>query len=60
GNALLHKVTSLSVGTVKSVGSAAASGMSADAFGSGASQMSGSMSNHGLNSGYFKDKLNGK
>ncbi|HCL06724.1 MAG TPA: conjugative transposon protein TraJ, partial [Chitinophagaceae bacterium] len=33
GNALLHKVTSLSVGTVKSVGSAAASGMSADAFG---------------------------
>lgn len=60
GNALLHKVTSLTVGTAKSVGSAAAGGMSADAFGNSASKMSGSMSNHGINKGYFKDKLNGK
>lgn len=60
GNALLHKVTSFTVGAAKSAGSAAVGGMSADAFGNSASKMSGSMSDQGINNGYFKDKLNGK
>lgn len=60
GNALLHKVTSMTVGTAKAAGSAASGGMSADAFGNSASKMSGSMSSNGLSNGYFKDKLNGK
>lgn len=60
GNALLHKVTSFTIGAAKAAGSAASGGMSADAFGNSASKMSGSMSSNGLNNGYFKDKLNGK
>lgn len=60
GNALLHKVTSFTIGAAKSAGSAVAGGMSSDAFGSSAAKMSGSMSDHGINNGYFKDKLNRK
>lgn len=60
GNALLQKVTSLTIGAAKAAGSAASGGMSADAFGNSASKMSGSMSSNGLSNGYFKDKLNGK
>lgn len=59
GNALVHKVTSVMSSTVSKAATAGASGMSADAFGSGASAMSGNMSDNGANKGYFKDKLNG-
>lgn len=72
GNALLHKVSSYAVtaaskpfGMAKQVvtssgGAGGGSGMSADAFGDGASKMSGSMSDNGVSNGYFKDKLKGK
>lgn len=60
GNALLHKVTTMSVGAGKQAISVATSGMSADALGGSANQMSSSMSNSGVSGGYFKDKLNSK
>ncbi|MES2006368.1 MAG: conjugative transposon protein TraJ [Bacteroidota bacterium] len=60
GNALLEKVTRLSVGMSKNAASAAAGGMSSDALGSGANNMSSGMSEAGANNGYFKEKLGGK
>ncbi|MES2328219.1 MAG: conjugative transposon protein TraJ [Bacteroidota bacterium] len=60
GNALLHKVSSFTSSAVSKTTSAAMSGMSADAFGSGASNMSSGMSDAGVNDGYFKEKLGGK
>lgn len=59
GNTLLHKVTSFSISATKSAGSAM-TGMASDAFGNAASKMSTGMSETGVSSGYFKDKLNGK
>ncbi len=56
GNTLLHKVTSFSVGAAKSAGSAM-TGMASDAFGNAASKMSSGMSETGVSSGYFKDKI---
>lgn len=56
GNSLLHKVTSFSVGATKSAGSAM-TGMASDAFGNAASKMSSGMSETGVSSGYFKDKI---
>lgn len=60
GNALVHKISSFGSSIAKTASSAVSSGMSADAFGNSASKMSGSMSDNGVNSGYFKDKLSGK
>ncbi len=60
GNALVHKVTSVISSTATKAVSAAAGGMSADAFGNGASTMSKSMSDNAVSQGYFKDKLSGK
>ena len=60
GNALVEKVTRMSFGMTKNVASAAAGGMSSDAFGNGANNMSSSMSEAGANNGYFKEKIGGK
>lgn len=60
GNALLHKVSSFTSSAASKTVSTAMSGMSADAFGSGAAKMSSSMSDASVNKGYFKDKLGGK
>jgi len=61
GNALVHKVSSMASSAVKSVGMAASGGsMSADAFGNGASRMSGSMADNATSNNYFKDKIGGK
>jgi hypothetical protein len=60
GNSLLHKVTSMTTMAATKTVSSAMSGMSADAFGSGAANMSSSMSDAGLNKWYFKEKLGGK
>jgi hypothetical protein len=60
GNALLQKVSSFTTSAASKTVSAATSGMSADAFGNGAANMSQSMSDAGMTQGYFKDKLNGK
>jgi hypothetical protein len=60
GNALLEKVTRVSVGMAKNAASAVTGGMSSDALGSGANNMSSGMSEAGVSNGYFKDKLNGK
>lgn len=60
GNALLQKVTSVTVGAGKNAASVAATGMSADAMGSGANKMSNSMSDSAATGGYFKDKVSGK
>jgi hypothetical protein len=57
GNALLEKVTRVSVGAGKNAASAAAGGMSSDAFGAKANNMSSGMSEAGASNGYFKDKL---
>lgn len=54
GNALLHKVSSFTTSAAQNAASAGMSGMSADAFGSGANKMSSGMSEAGVNSGYFK------
>jgi len=62
GNTLLFKVSSAfssASRTVVNAGSSTA-GMAADALGNGASRMAGSMSGHGVSSGYFNDKENGK
>ncbi len=59
GNALLHKVTSMTMGAGKQAASVAATGMSADAFGGAANKMSNSMSDAGVSGNYFKDKLKG-
>lgn len=56
GNTLLHKVTSFSMSAAKSAGSAM-TGMASDAFGNAASKMSSGMSETGVSSGYFKDKI---
>ncbi|MES2331149.1 MAG: conjugative transposon protein TraJ [Bacteroidota bacterium] len=60
GNALLQKVSSFTTSAVKKTASSVTTGMSADAFGSAAGNMSSSMSDASLNNGYFKDKLKGK
>jgi len=60
GNALLHKVSSFTSAVVSKAAGSAMSGMSADAFGNGASTMSSNMSDAAINKGYFKDKLNAK
>lgn len=60
GNALLHKISSFTSSAAKKTMSAATTGMGADALGNSASKMSGSMSDNGVNKGYFKDKLSGK
>lgn len=60
GNALLHKVSSFTSSAVSKTTSAAMSGMSADAFGNGAANMSSNMSDAAMSKGYCKDKLSGK
>ena len=60
GNALVEKVTRMSIGMTKNAASAASGGMSSDAFGSASNNMASGMSEAGANNGYFKDKLNGK
>lgn len=63
GNALLQKVTSVTVGAGKKTMSAASTmttGMSADAYGGAANKMSSSMSDAAATGGYFKDKLKDK
>jgi len=60
GNALLHKVSSITSSAVSKVTGSVMSGMAADAFGNGASTMSSNMSDSAINKGYFKDKLNAK
>lgn len=57
GNALLQKVTTMSMGMAKATSTAASGGMSSDAFGNGASRMNKSMADQGLHQGYFKDQL---
>lgn len=57
GNALLHKVSTITSSTASKTASAVTTGMSADALGNAASKMSGSMSDSGITNGYFKDKL---
>ncbi|MBV9986837.1 MAG: conjugative transposon protein TraJ [Chitinophagaceae bacterium] len=59
GNALLHKVTQVTIGAGRQAASAVATGMTADAMGASANQMSNGMSEAGTSNGYFKDKLNG-
>lgn len=59
GNTLLYKVSSFTTSAAKNATTTATSGMSADAFGSSASNMSSSMSDAGMNNGYFKDTLKG-
>ncbi len=62
GNALLHKVTSMTVGAAKQTASAvttASTGMSADAFGKGANKMTQGMSESGASNNYFKEKIKG-
>jgi conjugative transposon TraJ protein len=74
GNAMVHKVTSLFSNTTNSAISSASAGagMISDAMGNAAGRMTGSMSSHGGNEGYFsgsgssgtssfsQDKLSGK
>lgn len=59
GNALLHKVTTVTVGAGKQAAGMAATGMTADAYGSTAHRMSSNMRDAGANGGYFKDKISG-
>lgn len=60
GNALLHKVTTMSVGAGKQAVTMATTGMPADAYGGNANQMSSNMSDAAASGGYFKDKVSGK
>jgi len=62
GNTLLYKVTSVFSSSASSAVNTVSSGagMVADAMGSAANKMSGSMTSSGISDGYFKDKLNGK
>jgi hypothetical protein len=62
GNALAHKISSFASSATKSVGAAASGGgtMAADAFGNGASKMSGNMADNATSNSYFKDKIGGK
>jgi hypothetical protein len=57
GNALLHRVSSFTTSAARKTASSAMSGMAADAFGTNASNMSSSMSDAGMNNGYFKAKV---
>lgn len=62
GHALLHKVTSMTVGAAKqtaSIATTAATGMPADAFGNGASNMTQGISDTGVSNNYFKEKVKG-
>lgn len=62
GNALLHKVTTMTVGVAKqtaSVATTSTTGMSADAFGKDANNMSRGMSEAGAANNYFKEKVKG-
>ncbi|MES2373469.1 MAG: conjugative transposon protein TraJ [Bacteroidota bacterium] len=58
GNALVHKISTLTSSATKTAGAAMSGGssMAADAFGNGASRMSGSMADNSMSNGYFKDK----
>jgi hypothetical protein len=62
GNTLLHKVSSLTSSASKAAVNTVSSGagMAADAFGNGASRMSGNMSDNNVSNDYFKDKVGGK
>jgi hypothetical protein len=62
GNALAHKISSFASSATKSVGATASGGgtMAADAFGNGASKMSGNMADNATSNSYFKDKIGGK
>lgn len=60
GNALLHKVTTMSVSAGKQAVTMATTGMSSDAYGGNANQMSSNMSDSAASGGYFKDKVSGK
>lgn len=60
GNALMDKVTRLTVGSARTATSAATGGMSGDAYGGAANKMNNGMSEAGASNGYFKDKIGGK
>lgn len=62
GNTLLYKVSSLTSSASKAAVNTVSSGagMAADAFGNGASRMSGNMSDNNVSNDYFKDKVGGK
>jgi hypothetical protein len=62
GNTLLYKVSSLTSSASKAAVNTVSSGagMAADAFGNGASRMSGNMSDNNVSNNYFKDKVGGK
>lgn len=59
GNALLQKVSSVTLGAGKKAAAAASGGMSADSFGNSAGTMSSPMSEAKMNNSYFKDKVSG-
>lgn len=59
GNALLHKVSSFTSSTAGHAASTAMSGMSADTFGNGASQINSSIPDAAMSRDYFKDKITG-
>jgi hypothetical protein len=62
GNTLLYKVSSFTSSASKAAINTVSSGagMAADAFGNGASRMSGNMINNNVSNDYFKDKVGGK
>jgi hypothetical protein len=62
GNTLLYKVSSFTSSASKAAINTVSSGagMAADAFGNGASRMSGNMSDNNVSNNYFKDKVGGK
>ncbi len=62
GGAMIQKVTSLFSSTSRSAVNTVSSstGMVADALGNAAGRMSGSISSHGANSGYFNEGSSGK
>ncbi len=60
GNALVHKITTLSATTVKTIGTSFSTSMAADQFGNESARMSGNMADNSVNSDYFKDKVKGK
>jgi len=62
GNTLLYKVSSFTSSASKAAVNTVSSGagMAADAFGNGASRMSGNMSDNNVSNNYFKDKVGGK
>lgn len=58
GNALVQKISTLTSSATRSASAAMSGGgsMAADAFGNGASRMSGSIADNSTSNGYFKDK----